>query len=76
MGREDAQSVAERLRTEIAQCPFQTDAGNLEITISLGMADLNQDESVKALLKRADDALYLAKRSGRNRVTICEDTDE
>lgn len=76
MDREEAQDIAERLRTAIARCPFQTKAGNLEITISLGLADLNQDESIDAILKRADEALYFAKRSGRNQVKICKAIDE
>jgi len=41
----------------------------LNITISIGIASLeNNDGSAEALLRRADQALYRAKRSGRNKV--------
>ena len=76
LDREEAKTVAERLRMAIARHPFHTETGNPSITISLGVANLNQDESLEAILKRADVALYLAKRSGRNRVIMFEDTDE
>ena len=63
--------VAERLRQEVAEIPFKvkTDEGELSITISIGITDWEgQDDSVESLLKRADQALYKAKRDGRNRV--------
>jgi two-component system, cell cycle response regulator len=63
--------VAERLRRRIAAEPFAIDhgAGRVEVTISIGIASLGQsDESAADVLKRADQALYRAKRDGRNRV--------
>ena len=41
------------------------------ITVSVGVASLHRGESVAALIERADNCLYAAKRNGRNRV-ICE----
>ncbi len=66
-----AAKVAERIRAEIARTPFSVGRqGNpVEITISVGVSSVKrQDDSVAALLKRADLALYEAKKNGRNRV--------
>jgi len=63
--------VAERLRRRIASQPFPISqgAGSLEVTISIGLATLDAtDDSAGSILKRADQALYRAKRDGRNRV--------
>ena len=43
----------------------------LRVTASVGIATLERsDDSLEALLKRADGALYAAKRNGRNRVVV------
>jgi len=42
----------------------------LKITASFGLATLMEGESLDGLLKRADEALYQAKNSGRNRVVM------
>jgi two-component system, cell cycle response regulator len=63
--------VAERLRRRIASEPFAIQGGthNLDVTISIGIAALDgPDDNAAAILKRADTALYRAKRDGRNRV--------
>jgi two-component system cell cycle response regulator len=66
-----ATMVAERLRRRIATEPFaiQQGARNLEVTISIGIAALTDaTDNAATILKRADTALYRAKRDGRNRV--------
>jgi two-component system cell cycle response regulator len=65
-----ATMVAERLRRRIASEPFpiQQGARRIEVTISVGIAGLGSGDSAAAVLKRADQALYRAKRDGRNRV--------
>jgi two-component system, cell cycle response regulator len=66
-----AAMVAERLRRRIATEPFviQQGARSLEVTISIGIAALTAPtDTAGAILKRADEALYRAKRDGRNRV--------
>jgi two-component system cell cycle response regulator len=63
--------VAERLRRRIATEPFaiQQGARHLEVTISIGIAALSSaGDNAASILKRADQALYRAKRDGRNRV--------
>ena len=66
-----AAMVAERLRRRIAAEPFAIDQGTktVPVTISIGIASLRgKDDNAAGLLKRADQALYRAKRDGRNRV--------
>jgi diguanylate cyclase (GGDEF)-like protein len=63
--------VAERLRRRIASEPFAIAQGtkSIEVTISIGLATLDTvDDNTATILKRADQALYRAKRDGRNRV--------
>ena len=63
--------VAERIRRRIAGEPFPIlkGSGTIEVTISIGIAAIAQaDDSPETILKRADQALYRAKRDGRNRV--------
>jgi len=66
-----ATMVAERLRRRIAAEPFPIHKGErkVEVTISIGLAAVaGPDDSAANVLKRADQALYRAKREGRNRV--------
>lgn len=65
-----AEKVGERIRKAIAAKPFMLGPGShLTVTASLGVSALTSaQESVEDLLKRADRALYRAKREGRNRV--------
>jgi two-component system cell cycle response regulator len=66
-----ATMVAERLRRRVASEPFPIQQGARAIgaTISIGIAALGgSGDSAAKLLKRADQALYRAKRDGRNRV--------
>jgi two-component system cell cycle response regulator len=66
-----AAMVAERLRRRIAAEPFAIQQGSraIPVTISIGIAGLrDKEDNAAGLLKRADQALYRAKRDGRNRV--------
>jgi two-component system cell cycle response regulator len=63
--------VGERLRQCIAAAPFYAGEriGTLDVTASVGVAALEfPDDTPELILKRADQALYCAKRDGRNRV--------
>ncbi|MFO1033153.1 MAG: diguanylate cyclase [Hyphomicrobiales bacterium] len=68
--QQTAEKIGERLRRAIAAKSFQIGAPSLvPITISIGISTLNgMDDTLERLLKRADSALYQAKRQGRNRV--------
>lgn len=62
--------VGERLRSCVAEDPFQISATkSIRVTASVGLAALERwDETPETIFKRADNALYTAKREGRNRV--------
>jgi diguanylate cyclase (GGDEF)-like protein len=67
-----AEALSERLRAAIAAAPVESGAGPLAITASFGVAVLDpaRPVGVKELLKRADEAMYRAKREGRDRVAL------
>lgn len=69
---EDAREVAERLRLAIEQTPILLEDGHrIPLTISIGIAaPAYPMETLATLLQHADQALYAAKRAGRNRVCI------
>jgi two-component system cell cycle response regulator len=70
---EDAQRIAERIRLHVAGSPFRVMGGSelLTVTISIGVAaTCGPDDKPEALLKRADEGVYEAKATGRNRVII------
>ncbi|MEU4243255.1 diguanylate cyclase [Actinoplanes sp. NPDC026619] len=66
-----AGELAERMRCAVGDSPIPTQAGELTVTISVGLAHLDpSDAGLDQLLARADHALYRAKESGRNRVVV------
>lgn len=66
-----ARKVAERVRRTIEAEPFTytPDAAPIPVTTSVGLADRQHGDTLDALMKRADTALYQSKQDGRNRVT-------
>jgi diguanylate cyclase (GGDEF)-like protein/PAS domain S-box-containing protein len=67
---QDAHALAERLRCAVAGTAFDTPVGPVHITVSLGVACYSPGDTVATLMERADDAMYVAKRTGRNRVCV------
>lgn len=68
-----ATKLAERLRVAVETKPITTPKGGLPITVSLGVAQFAPNESgIDSALKRADEALYEAKRTGRNKVLVAK----
>jgi len=67
---EDAIQTAERLRKAIETLPSQMLPTSL--TVSFGVVSMTRWDNDKTILKRADDALYQAKKNGRNRVEVAE----
>jgi diguanylate cyclase (GGDEF)-like protein len=69
--KNEALQLAERLRITIENHPFpyKETQPNGNLTISLGVTSYVKDEmDLRTLIKKADDALYLAKRQGKNQV--------
>jgi diguanylate cyclase (GGDEF)-like protein len=67
---EDARAVIERIRTQFCETRFEFDGETAGITASFGVAEFRKEDSqdFAALVRRADAALFDAKRLGRNRV--------
>lgn len=66
---QESMLVAERLRLVIEKNVMETENAFFFITVSIGVAELRHDDlSIDDIIKRADQALYLAKNNGRNRV--------
>ncbi len=64
-------NLAERLRERINKYPYLAGEMLIDVTASLGVAELHSDDvDFKALLQRADEALYEAKHAGRNQVKM------
>ncbi|MDO8695929.1 MAG: GGDEF domain-containing protein, partial [Pseudomonas sp.] len=65
-----AEQLLETLRTAIEACPFHFKGERVTITLSAGISAFASGERSDAVFERADQALYRAKRGGRNRTEI------
>lgn len=67
----EAAHAAERICTAISSGRIKSEKGTVKVTVSIGVAELNQSyNSIEKLISAADKALYTAKESGRNRVHV------
>jgi diguanylate cyclase (GGDEF)-like protein len=65
-----ASEIAERLRGAIAGTPIKIDEKEIWVTLSFGVVELDANcKNIEGLLDRSDQALYISKNNGRNRVT-------
>ena len=67
---EEAVEVVDRVRTRVEACPMIVDNNIITITISVGLASMDNHITFASILKLADVALYKAKKSGRNQVFV------
>ncbi len=67
-----AQQAMERLRQQVEQLEIATPRGIIQVTISVGVTSLAENETIEfeTFLDRTDQALYLAKNNGRNQVCM------
>ncbi|MET0819353.1 MAG: diguanylate cyclase [Aeromicrobium sp.] len=65
----EASRVAEAMRASVAATPVRTADGLVSVTVTIGVAEYGGD-SLPDLVRAADDAMYGAKRAGRNRVGV------
>jgi diguanylate cyclase (GGDEF)-like protein len=70
-----ALEVAQRLRQNVEASILPVEGVELKYTVSIGLTGLReQDTQINQLIHRADEALYVAKNSGRNRVVVAQET--
>ena len=67
---QDMVKLAERIRERIDALADHGKATGIHVTISIGVAVLNDTDTIETLLQRADSALYRAKEAGRNRTML------
>jgi two-component system, cell cycle response regulator len=65
---EDAMEIADRLRRAVSRIAIECDSGTVRFTSSFGVGEWHPKEPLESVFKRADTALYRAKKSGRDRV--------
>lgn len=66
---DDAYKATERVRLRVSEVSHSISPG-VPVTLSAGLAQAQSGESVDMVIKRADDALYRAKKEGRNRTVV------
>ena len=69
---EEALEIAQKIRKIIENSNLEYNDINVQVTISIGLSMLNheKDNEIDEILIRADEALYISKNSGRNKVSI------
>ncbi|WP_095107146.1 sensor domain-containing diguanylate cyclase [Pseudomonas sp. Irchel 3E20] len=67
---QDGLMIAEKIRTRIEEQRYDYQGQTLQITVSIGLTTLQPDDTLHSLLSRADQAMYRAKQTGRNRTCV------
>lgn len=67
-----ARVIAGRIRDAAHAVVCRVKDAPIRFTVSIGVATLNGEQNEKRLLERADEAMYVAKRSGRDRVSVAQ----
>lgn len=70
---ENAYNVANKIRNKISELELESDQGIVNVTASFGLAHISQSTDEKDLIDKADIALYVAKRTGKNKVVVYTD---
>lgn len=63
---EDAKKVVEQIRMAVETCPFYYRDQRVPVTVSFGLTEFRKDDSIEVAFVRADQAMYQAKKQGRN----------
>jgi len=68
----DAVHVAERMAKNISRKPVHIDNRELNVSVSIGLGQYHQDQSIEDFMNETDAAMFNAKTAGKNRVHVCE----
>lgn len=71
VGMQDGQAIAERIRTVVATAPFYCGEQKFSVTVTVGVAELDQKLGFDASIQKADQALYQGKQKSKNCVVSC-----
>jgi diguanylate cyclase (GGDEF)-like protein len=74
-GLDQAAKVMDRLRVRSSEQPVSEDDISITQTVSIGLTEVNTDEAIDTAIERADEVLYRAKESGRDRVIAAKKMD-
>jgi len=67
-GREEAVGVAERIRVELSKASLSSRSCPVKMTVSIGVLQVEANQTLETALGKADKLMYEAKKQGRNRV--------
>jgi len=71
IGSEDITQAAERIRVLVEQSSVRnSDASEVKVTVSIGVTEVQYEDTVDSIVKRADMLMYKSKVAGKNRVTV------
>jgi len=68
--REKSYLIADRILKSVREIQMQVSEQSLDLTVSIGMASLNMEDSGESLFERADSAMYCAKNDGRDQINV------
>ena len=66
----EACKLMERIRENMEHCAINYEGQEIKITCSIGLAKFTSNDTLETSVKKADEALYIAKKSGRNQVQV------
>jgi diguanylate cyclase (GGDEF)-like protein len=74
-GKQDVIKAVERIVTSMASTPFDFEGNSITTTLSAGLAGYPEDgEDVRTIMANSDEAMYVSKRTGKNRLTLFNET--
>jgi diguanylate cyclase (GGDEF)-like protein len=74
-GKNDVTVAVERIVSGMATLPFDYEGHSITTTLSAGLASYPEDgNDVRTIMANADEAMYVSKRSGKNRLTVFSET--